>query len=87
MTTGSSAEDGSCQWEVGVLPGPHADPDFVTSEFAEVFHTTPYQVHYNSNRWAPPCSMVFIYLHASIVRVCMCVRGVFGVGFGGRESR
>ncbi|MEW5305221.1 MAG: hypothetical protein WDW36_007777 [Sanguina aurantia] len=48
---GTTLEDGSCSWEVGVLPGPHADPDFITSDFmADEFHSSPYKVHYNSNR-------------------------------------
>ncbi len=28
--------DGAAVWEVGALPGPHADPDFITSEFMSV---------------------------------------------------
>lgn len=37
-------------WQVGVLPGPHAAPDYFTEEAIEVFYSTDYQVHYNSNR-------------------------------------
>ena len=37
---------------VGVLPGPHAAPDYFKEEAMEVFYSTPYEVHYNSNRWA-----------------------------------
>jgi urea carboxylase len=35
---------------VGVLPGPHANPDYFTDDSMGVFYTAPYQVHYNSNR-------------------------------------
>jgi urea carboxylase len=35
---------------VGVLPGPHANPDYLTDESVGVFYSSPYQVHYNSNR-------------------------------------
>lgn len=35
---------------VGVLPGPHANPDYLTDEAIEVFYSVPYKVHYNSNR-------------------------------------
>ncbi|KAI8468536.1 MAG: allophanate hydrolase subunit 2-domain-containing protein [Monoraphidium minutum] len=35
---------------VGVLPGPHANPDYFTDDAMEVFYSTPYEVHYNSNR-------------------------------------
>lgn len=37
---------------VGVLPGPHANPDYFTDDAVDVFYSSPYQVHYNSNRWA-----------------------------------
>jgi urea carboxylase len=35
---------------VGVLPGPHANPDYFTDDAIDVFYSSPYQVHYNSNR-------------------------------------
>lgn len=35
---------------VGVLPGPHANPDYFTNGSIDVFYSSPYQVHYNSNR-------------------------------------
>jgi urea carboxylase len=35
---------------VGVLPGPHANPDYFTDDAIDVFYSTPYEVHYNSNR-------------------------------------
>jgi urea carboxylase len=35
---------------VGVLPGPHANPDYFTDDAVDVFYSSPYQVHYNSNR-------------------------------------
>ena len=37
-------------WEIGVLPGPHANPDFFTNEDMEMFYGTKWQVHHNSNR-------------------------------------
>lgn len=43
--------DGSALWEVGVLPGPHADPDYLTSSYMDnAFYQLPFKVHYNSNR-------------------------------------
>lgn len=38
------------EWEIGVLYGPHGAPDFFTSESIEMFFSTPWEVHYNSNR-------------------------------------
>ena len=35
-------------WEVGVLPGPNAEPDYFTPEDIATFYSEPYQVHYNS---------------------------------------
>ncbi|KIZ06735.1 UreA carboxylase [Monoraphidium neglectum] len=35
---------------VGVLPGPHANPDYFTDDAMDVFYSSPYEVHYNSNR-------------------------------------
>ncbi|KXZ51620.1 hypothetical protein GPECTOR_12g584 [Gonium pectorale] len=40
----------SAQWRVGCLSGPHADPDFITAGFMDTFHSSPYKVHYQSNR-------------------------------------
>jgi urea carboxylase len=37
---------------VGVLPGPHADPDYLTTDAMDTFYSSPYGVHYNSNRCA-----------------------------------
>jgi urea carboxylase len=37
-------------WVVGVLPGPHADPDYLTPDAMGTFYSSPYEVHYNSNR-------------------------------------
>ena len=37
-------------WEIGVLYGPHAAPDFFTEEFIGTFFATDWKVHYNSNR-------------------------------------
>jgi len=38
------------QWEIGVLYGPHAAPDFFTAEFIATFFSTDWKVHYNSDR-------------------------------------
>jgi urea carboxylase len=37
-------------WDIGVLVGPHADPDFFTPEDMAMFFATDWQVHYNSSR-------------------------------------
>jgi urea carboxylase len=37
-------------WDVAVLYGPHAAPDFFTGAFLEQFFQVPWKVHYNSNR-------------------------------------
>ena len=37
-------------WEIGVLYGPHAAPDFFTSEYIATFFATDWKVHYNSSR-------------------------------------
>ncbi|KAG2494459.1 hypothetical protein HYH03_007511 [Edaphochlamys debaryana] len=42
--------DKGSSWEVGVLVGPHADPDFITPGFVDTFTSSPYKVHYQSNR-------------------------------------
>eukprot|EP01025_Chloroclados_australasicus_P016511 TRINITY_DN1830_c0_g1_i6.p1 TRINITY_DN1830_c0_g1~~TRINITY_DN1830_c0_g1_i6.p1 ORF type:complete len:1188 (-),score=148.95 TRINITY_DN1830_c0_g1_i6:1676-5239(-) len=42
--------EGDHDWEVGVLPGPHADPDYMTSNDIVTFYSSTYKVHYNSNR-------------------------------------
>ena len=36
-------------WEIGVLYGPHGAPDFFTQADIDVFFSTDYEVHYNSN--------------------------------------
>ena len=36
-------------WEIGVLYGPHGAPDFFTQADINVFFSTDYEVHYNSN--------------------------------------
>ena len=38
------------EWEVGTIPGPHAAPDFFTPADVEMFYSTQWRVHYNSNR-------------------------------------
>ena len=37
-------------WDIGVLVGPHAAPDFFTEEDMAMFFATDWQVHYNSSR-------------------------------------
>jgi len=37
-------------WEIGVLIGPHAAPDFFTPQDIETFFGTDWAVHYNSSR-------------------------------------
>lgn len=37
-------------WEIAVLLGPHAAPDFLTEKSMEMFFSTDWKVHYNSNR-------------------------------------
>jgi urea carboxylase len=36
-------------WEIGVLYGPHGAPDFFTEADIEMFFSTHWEVHYNSN--------------------------------------
>ena len=40
----------SREWEIGVLYGPHGAPDFFTAEDIEMFFSTAWKVHYNSDR-------------------------------------
>ena len=40
----------SSHWDIGVLVGPHAAPDFFTAEDMAMFFATDWQVHYNSSR-------------------------------------
>ncbi len=42
--------EGPNEWEIGVLYGPHGAPDFFKSEAIEMFFSTAWEVHYNSNR-------------------------------------
>jgi urea carboxylase len=37
-------------WEIGVLYGPHAAPDFFTEDYIATFFATDWKVHYNSSR-------------------------------------
>jgi urea carboxylase len=37
-------------WDIGVLEGPHAAPDFFAEEFIERFYDVAWKVHYNSAR-------------------------------------
>lgn len=37
-------------WEVDAITGPHAAPDFFTPAFEELFYSTNWRVHLNSNR-------------------------------------
>jgi urea carboxylase len=42
---------GPCaEWVVGVLPGPQAAPDYFLPEDMDVFYSSSYKVHHNSNR-------------------------------------
>jgi urea carboxylase len=38
------------RWEIGVLYGPHGAPDFFTDDDIEMFFSTDWRVHYNSDR-------------------------------------
>jgi len=38
------------EWEVGVLYGPHGAPDFFTQRDIEMFFSTAWKIHYNSDR-------------------------------------
>ncbi len=38
------------EWEIGVLYGPHGAPNFFTPEDIEMFFSTAWKVHYNSDR-------------------------------------
>ncbi|MFV0285191.1 MAG: 5-oxoprolinase/urea amidolyase family protein, partial [Demequina sp.] len=37
-------------WEIGVLDGPHSAPDFFTPDDVDAVLSTPYEVHFNSDR-------------------------------------
>lgn len=37
-------------WDIAVIYGPHAAPDFFTEEYLETFFRSNWKVHYNSNR-------------------------------------
>ncbi|MCL4119276.1 UNVERIFIED_CONTAM: hypothetical protein GTU68_045296 [Idotea baltica] len=38
------------EWEIGVLAGPHAAPDYFTSADIDMLHDTEWKVHFNSDR-------------------------------------
>ncbi|MFZ0828426.1 MAG: urea carboxylase [Verrucomicrobiia bacterium] len=40
----------AAHWDIAVLYGPHAAPDFFTEEFMATFFATDWKVHYNSSR-------------------------------------
>ncbi len=42
--------EGVSTWEIGVLYGPHGAPDFFKPDAIEMFFSTDWEVHYNSNR-------------------------------------
>ncbi len=46
----SETDEGPREWEIGVLYGPHGAPDFFREEAIEMFFSTAWEVHYNSNR-------------------------------------
>ncbi|XP_028406562.1 urea amidolyase-like [Dendronephthya gigantea] len=37
-------------WSIGVLPGPHDNPEYLTDQDMHMFYTTQWRVHQNSNR-------------------------------------
>jgi len=37
-------------WQIGATPGPHSEPDFLTTDDMKTFFGHEWQVHYNSNR-------------------------------------
>ena len=37
-------------WEIGVIPGPHSNPDYFTDKFTNDFYQTTYKVSRNTNR-------------------------------------
>jgi urea carboxylase len=37
-------------WEIGVVPGPHAAPEFFSPKDVDTFYATSWEVHYNSAR-------------------------------------
>jgi len=41
----------SADWEIAALPGPHTSPDFFTEQDVDMFFSTGWQVHHNSNRF------------------------------------
>ena len=49
LTPGLVPEYGH-EWDIGVLYGPHGAPDFFTPSDIEMFFSTPWKVHYNSDR-------------------------------------
>jgi len=49
LDSGSIPKHGR-EWEVGAIPGPHAAPDFFTPADLEMFFSTSWRVHHNSNR-------------------------------------
>src|SRR5262249_20734003 len=38
------------EWEIGVIYGPHGEPDFFTPRDVDTIFSTPWKVHYNSDR-------------------------------------
>jgi urea carboxylase len=40
----------SSQWNIGVLEGPHAAPDFFSEDYISEFYDVDFKVHYNSAR-------------------------------------
>ena len=38
------------RWQIGVLPGPHAAPDYLTGDDVALFYATEWRVHFNSAR-------------------------------------
>ena len=40
----------SNKWDIGCLPGPYADPEYLTPEDSRMFHSVEWKVHHDSNR-------------------------------------
>ncbi len=50
LPPGLAAPQYGTEWEIGAMYGPHGAPDFFTPEDIEMFFSTSWKVHYNSDR-------------------------------------
>lgn len=50
LTAAALVPSYSSHWDIGVLVGPHAAPDFFTADDIAMIFDTDWQVHYNSSR-------------------------------------